>query len=138
MPVPVTAMKSLSTDWHKEVYKHMVEGLVGTGLYRDEARSMVETWWTSYFNKPGLRVFWVVPEADTASILPLQVTPTPRDVVRVLVGRSEVMRPSFEQMLAKESVAKDQNPWKYRMSDRFGLAWKQRVDAIKGLKQVKR
>ena len=82
-----------------EVFQEMRAGLVAQGLSVDEANGMVKTWWKSYFNKPGLRVFWVVPQVDLERILPLSVNPKPASQVRVLVGRADVLRPKFEQQM---------------------------------------
>ena len=73
--------------------------LVATGLFADEARSMVDTWSKSYFQTPGLRVLYVLPAAWTDALLPLQVTPAPTATVRVLVGRIEVLTPAIEQQI---------------------------------------
>jgi hypothetical protein len=64
--------------------------LVGEGLYEDEARAMVATWRGSWFGE-GLRVVYVVPRSFTDAVVPLTVTPSPRELVRVLVGRIDVM-----------------------------------------------
>jgi hypothetical protein len=111
-------------------FEMMVEGLIGSGLRPDEASAMVQTWWDSYFEKPGLRVFWVVPGAETERILPLKITPKPREMVRVLVGRSEVLRPRFEKQLVKEFQAKKRDAWNVREADRYGSAYQERVNEL--------
>ena len=128
------AVKDLQqvVKWKRPVYKTMVDGLKATGLYDEEAHGMVQTWWNSYFESPGLRVFWVVPTVDTERILPLQVKPSPEKIVRVLVGRSEIIRPSEEKkMLAKyHEYLKDKSkgpPWKY---GRFGLPHDRRLEKL--------
>jgi len=50
-----------------EVFQEMRAGLTAQGLTEDEANGMVKTWWRSYFNKPGLRVFWVVPDRSLSN-----------------------------------------------------------------------
>jgi hypothetical protein len=64
--VPVT-----STNWQREVYATMRGALVQAGLFPKEADAMLQTWWSSYFEHPGLRVFWIVPENFTRAVLPL-------------------------------------------------------------------
>jgi hypothetical protein len=54
---------------------------------------MVKTWQSSWFGEEGTRLFYVLPAALTDEILPLSVTPSPDEVVRVLVGRMEVLTP---------------------------------------------
>ncbi len=121
-------------EFHEEVYRDMVAGLTATGLLESEAKAMVETWWSSYFGANGLRVFWVLPEAKTAAILPLEVTPAPDKMVRVIVGRSEVLRPAQEQQYlvqSKSSAEHEALNWQHVVSkDRFGLAYKKRVEAL--------
>ena len=78
------------------VYQSLKNGLAACGLLESEANAMVQTWWTSYFESEGLRVFWVLPTPVTDRILPLTITPPPDRIVRVLVGRSEVLRPRQE------------------------------------------
>lgn len=116
------------------VYREMVEGLTATGLLKSEATAMVETWWDSYFAVDGLRVFWVLPEAKTAEILPLQISPAPDKQVRVIVGRSEVLRPTQEQQYLALANSPDPNQgaaWTSIVnSDRFGLAYQKRVEAM--------
>lgn len=116
------------------VYREMVEGLTATGLLKSEATAMVETWWESYFETEGLRVFWVLPESKTAAILPLEVSPAPEKQVRVLVGRSEVLRPVKEQGWLTMSQSSDPNhaaSWNYTVqNDRFGRAYQHRIEAL--------
>jgi hypothetical protein len=117
-------------DWRRAVYEDIVAALVSGGLYRREADAMVQTWWESYFEEPGLRVFWIVPTAETERALPLQVEPAPREKVRVLVGRSEVLRPSFEERLVRDFSTKEtRKSWSW---DRYFLAYKARVEALGG------
>jgi hypothetical protein len=64
--------------------------LVAEGLYDREARAMIETW-RSTWSEPGLRVLYVVPRRLTDEVLPLTITPPPSSLVRVLIGRAEVL-----------------------------------------------
>jgi hypothetical protein len=73
--------------------------LEATGLYADEARAMVDTWSKSYFRSYGLRILYVVPRAWTDGLLPLTVEPAPKELIRTLVGRVEVLAPAEEQSL---------------------------------------
>ena len=93
----------------------MKSGLAACGLLESEAEAMVQTWWTSYFETEGLRVFWVLPAATTDRILPLAVTPPPAKTVRVLVGRSEVLRPRQEKawLAASRLTGDNAESWKY-------------------------
>lgn len=64
--------------------------LVNHGLYKKEAEAMVKTWEDSWFEE-GFRAFYVLPRHRTDAILPLEITPKPNKLVRVLVGRMEIM-----------------------------------------------
>ena len=63
--------------------------LIRQGLYADEAESMLETWKASYFQKPGLRVFYIVPREWVEYFLPLKFS-VPARVDRVIVGRIDL------------------------------------------------
>ena len=60
--------------------------LLKQGLYADEAEAMLNTWKASYFEKPGLRLFYVVPREWTDYFLPLTIS-VPARVNRAIVGR---------------------------------------------------
>ncbi len=109
----------------------MTDELVAAGLNRAEADAMVQTWWRSYFERPGTRVFWIMPRALTDKILPLKIEPAPADVVRVLVGRSEVLTPRFESDLLVDHA--DPEKWKLRVGDRYAPAYEARIKALKSL-----
>jgi hypothetical protein len=63
--------------------------LIEQGLYADEAEAMLETWKASYFEKSGLRVFYVVPRAWTDYFLPLKLS-VPARLNRVIIGRIDL------------------------------------------------
>jgi len=63
--------------------------LINQGLYADEAEAMLNTWKASYFEKPGLRVFYIVPRQWTDYFLPLELS-VPARVNRVIVGRIDL------------------------------------------------
>ncbi len=101
------AARSLSVE---SVVAAFEEKLVAEGLYTAEASSMLRSWRDSWFREPGTRVFYLVPQAWTDSLLPLQIEPSPDKTVRVLVARSEIMTPAFEQRLLQELAATAQTP----------------------------
>lgn len=73
------------------------ERLRKQGLEADEARAMVRTWARSWFTSEGTRVLWLVPRATTDAILPLSIDPQPDELVRVLVGRTELIPRAVER-----------------------------------------
>jgi hypothetical protein len=84
-----------------DVFAELERILVGEGLYQKEAKAMIETWKDSWFEE-GLRVFYVLPTAATDRILPLTVEPQPKEIVRVLVGRAEIVTPEMEQEVRRQ------------------------------------
>ena len=109
------------------VFQEVRDGLLAQGLTRDEANGMVKTWWKSYFEKDGLRVFWVVPQTDVERILPLTVTPKPENQVRVLVGRADVLRPKFEQEMITNLGT---HAFRKYTSDRFYQPYRERLSQL--------
>ena len=81
----------------------MVNALVGANLYSKEAEAMVDTWRDSWFGEEGTRLLYLLGASTTNRILPLSITPAPDEVVRVMVGRLEIMTPEREARL-EESV----------------------------------
>ena len=73
------------------------KALVDTGLYDDEARAMIDTWTHSYFKTPGLRLLYILPPQWTDELLPLSITPTPAQTLRILVGRIEILTQQEEK-----------------------------------------
>jgi hypothetical protein len=71
--------------------------LTQSGLYAKEARAMVNTWKTSYFQNDGIRVLFVLPQSWTDSFIPMRIHPRPRELVRVMVGRLELLSPERER-----------------------------------------
>jgi hypothetical protein len=88
----------------------LADRLVESGLYPQEARAMVNTWRQSYFQTDGVRVLFILPQEWTDRFIPLTVSPTPRETVRVMVGRIEVLTPEREsqaEQAVRELVAPD-------------------------------
>lgn len=81
------------------------QAMVKEGLYDDEARALLNTWYNGYFIEGGLKAFWIVPRKQVDRILPLQITPGATwadSLVRVIIGRSEILTPEFEARLVAE------------------------------------
>lgn len=98
--VEVESAKRLPAEaLSRELGKAMAQRLVKAGLYPREAKAMVATWKDSWFAEDGLRVLYVLPRAWTDRTLPLALDPAPRELVRVMVGRSEVLTPALENRL---------------------------------------
>ncbi len=75
--------------------------LTTQGLYGAEAKAMIETWRGDWFEE-GLRVFYILPRRRTDEVLPIAIEPAPKDLVRVFVGRFELITPDREAAIRKE------------------------------------
>lgn len=84
-----------------EVLTRLEQILIAEGLYEKEAKAMIATWHDSWFEE-GLRVFYILPTKTTDEILPLTVQPQPKELVRVLVGRAEIITPEIKQEVKKQ------------------------------------
>ena len=84
--------------------------LVREGLYEKEAEAMLKTWRSSWFEE-GTRVFYILPRQTTDTILPINIEPKPDELVRVLVGRAEVITPEMEKKVQQQiSLLNDPSP----------------------------
>ncbi|MGI9066375.1 MAG: hypothetical protein ACR2HX_08230 [Pyrinomonadaceae bacterium] len=79
----------------KELRSELKAMLISDGLYGKEAEAMLNTWRDSWFEE-GLRIFYIVPRKSTDTVLPIDIDPQPASLVRVLVGRTELVTPQME------------------------------------------
>jgi len=92
----------------------MHASLVRDGLYDDEAEAMLNTWEVSYFKRPGLRLFYMVPREWTDHYLPLKLSES-ADVQRIMVGRIELVTPEQRRLLADIARGPVSDPaWLYQ------------------------
>jgi hypothetical protein len=81
--------------------------LVNQGLYPDEAHAMVETWRDSWFEE-GSRLIYIVPRSFIDHVLPLTINPAPGQIVRVFVGRLEIVTPATARAVETAVASDDQ------------------------------
>ena len=81
--------------------------LVAQGLYPDEAHAMVNTWRDSWFEE-GSRLIYIVPRRFIDNILPLIIHPAPAQIVRVFVGRLEIVTPATARAVEAAMASKDE------------------------------
>ena len=94
----VPSVGSLPLDGFVETISADVESrLIASGLYRKEAQAMVNTWKASYFKTDGIRMLFVLPQSWTDRFIPMRVTPAPEQLVRVMVGRVELLDAARER-----------------------------------------
>jgi hypothetical protein len=96
---PAEQRKSVA-EAQKEIGAVIANALVEAGLYPAEAKAMVKTWNDAWFAEEGVRVLYLLPRAWTDEILPLKLNPQPRELVRVMVGRAEIIPPQLQRDLA--------------------------------------
>ena len=81
---------------------------------------MVNTWKTSYFQTDGIRVLFVLPQSWTDAFIPMTIEPRPRKIVRVMVGRLEMLS-AHRQRNAEAAIASlaSSDPAETRRAYRF-------------------
>lgn len=89
-------------DVRQRAMHDMAAALVEQGLYAKEAQAMVKTWQDQWFEEEGTRVLYLLPRAWTDRTLQLRVSPQPDNVVRVMVGRAEIITPTMERKLREQ------------------------------------
>jgi hypothetical protein len=93
------------TEFSQRLGDDLAAQLVASGLFAKEARAMVNTWRSSYFQTEGIRVLFVLPRESTDALIPMTITPAPAELVRVMVGRLELLTPERER--AAERAVRD-------------------------------
>jgi hypothetical protein len=89
--------------------KQAVEDLlIAQSLYQDEAQAMFETWRDSWFEE-GSRLFYIVPRQFVDRVLPLSINPSPAQIVRVFVGRMELVTPATQRAVEQALATHDQS-----------------------------
>jgi hypothetical protein len=79
----VTPAAVATTDWPKAGETAVADALRAAGLFPDEAASLLTIWRDGFFQRPGLTVFYLLPQAEYDRLLPLTITPKPPKLVRV-------------------------------------------------------
>ena len=95
--VPEMHASSPLNEFVERVSNDVAHRLVEAGLYEKEARAMVNTWASSYFKTDGVRLLFVLPQSWTDRFIPMRITPAPQQLVRVMVGRMELLDEGREQ-----------------------------------------
>ena len=115
--VPVSERASLA-QIQTQLGDAMAGALAGEGLFPAEARAMVKTWSNAWFTEEGVRVLYILPRGWTDEILPLKLKPQPQDLVRVMVGRAEVITPELQREIADQLklANADDGPGKERLA----------------------
>ncbi len=91
-------------EFTRQIGDDLTARLAGSGLFAKEARAMVNTWQSSYFQTEGVRVLFVLPQSWTDAFIPMNIDPQPRKIVRVMVGRLEMVS-ALRQRKAEAAIA---------------------------------
>jgi hypothetical protein len=118
--IPPMDKSQSMTQFTTTVADLLAARLTEAGLHAKEARAMVNTWRNSYFQNEGVRVLFLLPQSWTDEFIPLTIAPKPKQIVRVMVGRLELLTAKREQ-LAENAVRElvDQDPAKRQQAFQF-------------------
>lgn len=75
--------------------------LISRGLTQAEAQAMIATWNETWFTEPGQRIFTIVDRTWVDSVLPLAISPEPKNTERVFVARYEILSAETELKLSR-------------------------------------
>ena len=93
-----------ASDFDKKNFTQLLAdmraALIADGLFTDEANALLGTWKQSYFQTPGLRLFYLLPREWTDRALPMRLSQE-ADIVRTMVGRVEIVTPEQRQLLSR-------------------------------------
>ena len=117
----LTTVLPINSGTHP-MMKQVAEALMAAGLYEKEAWAMVNSWEKSYFRTPGLRILFILPREAVDNYIPIQITPRPQEMVRVMVGRTEVLTPSQERQIERWITELGAPDFKTRDAASAGLA----------------
>ncbi len=85
----------------KDLEASLRRSLVAAGLFEDEAKAMLNTWRPDWLGDIGARVLYLLPKQWADETLPLKLNPRPKNLVRVMVGRAELIAPDIERTLTE-------------------------------------
>ena len=94
---PDAPAEEVVIDSAKAAATHMQSRLEARGLYKKEAAGMVKIWSETMFEKPGHRAMYMMDEADIEKMLPLRISPEPKEQKRVILVRLDCLGPSARQ-----------------------------------------
>lgn len=72
----------------------VADALVSAGLYRKEAEGLLGIWKTEFFRVDGARVLAVLPPETVEGLLPMKISPAPKELKRILVAQIECLTPA--------------------------------------------
>jgi hypothetical protein len=85
----------------QEASELLVKQLTAAGLFEGEARSLADLWRQDLFERPGLHLFYRLPQEEYDRKLPLTLTPAPGKLVRVGLVVQPHVEPDLAQRVAR-------------------------------------
>lgn len=88
----------------------LIESLEAAGLFPKEAAGLVKIWGDDMFTTPGERLLYLMPNNEVERVLPLDIQPEPKQLVRTLIAWVELSTPEAEKRimdLIKQLSSKD-------------------------------
>lgn len=92
----------------EDLERELTRALHAQGIFELEASTMVATWRDSWLAEEGTRVLCVLPAGIVDELLPLSVTPAPKETKRAFVARMELLTP--ETLAQVRSALAELNP----------------------------
>jgi len=80
---PLTFRDVAAKDWPAAGASEVQAALIGAGLFKAEAQSVVEIWRAGFFERPGVTAFYLLPQTEYDRMLPLKISPAPGRTLRV-------------------------------------------------------
>jgi len=76
LPVP-------AAEWPMPAAEQLRKALVVAGLTEPEAKAVLRIWDSGFFHAPGVTAFYLLPQSEYDRMLPLEIMPRPKRIVRV-------------------------------------------------------
>ncbi len=74
----------------------LAKPLVAAGLCADEVAALIKIWTDEFFEANGARVLAILPRETYDALLPIEITPKPAELKRVLIAHLECLDPTAQ------------------------------------------
>ena len=82
-----------------EASAHIRQQVEARGLYKKEAAGMIKIWEKDMFEKVGQRALYLMEAADIEKLIPLNISPAPKEKKRVMIIRVECLSHEHKQQI---------------------------------------
>jgi hypothetical protein len=94
-------IEAKSKEWPAEGAKTLLEQLTKTGLFEDEAKSLVDIWKQEFFQAEGISIFYRLSQDEYERLLPMTMKPKPEKLVRVGLVHQPHCEPDLADRIAR-------------------------------------